>query len=45
VRVPAVLWVYILFALTLIVAPVILRIYGEDGPRNDQDDGEPALQT
>jgi hypothetical protein len=39
------LWVCILFAAALLVLPVLLRIYGEDGPRNDDGDSEPALVT
>ena len=39
-------WVpYVLFGLAVIVLPVILRFYAEDHPRNDEDDGEPALAT
>jgi len=36
-------WFLWLFLAALLVLPVLLRIYGEDSPRNDEDDGEPAL--
>ena len=42
-RVPAVSWFLWLLLAAILVLPVLLRIYAEDTPRDDQDDGEPAL--
>jgi len=45
VRVPAVSWFLWLLLAAILVLPVVLRIYGEEGPRNDDGDSEPALAT